>query len=81
MIEQTQRFGSSLSKALRTHADMMRARREQRAEEQANRAAVKILIPTLLFIFPAIFVVMAGPAAIQIYEKLTQPKAAAHSGQ
>jgi tight adherence protein C len=81
MIEQTQRFGTSLAVALRTHADMLRVRREQRAEEQANRVAVKILIPTLLFIFPAIFVVMAGPAAIQIYEKLTQPRAAALPGQ
>jgi tight adherence protein C len=81
MIEQTQRFGTSLAVALRTHADTLRIRREQRAEEQANRAAVKILIPTLLFIFPAIFVVMAGPAAIQIYEKLTQPQAAALPGQ
>lgn len=81
MIEQTQRFGTSLSIALRTHADMLRARREQRAEEQANQAAVKILIPTLLFIFPAIFVVMAGPAAIQIYEKLSQTNTGTISGQ
>ena len=65
LIEQARRFGTSLTEALRTQAEMMRYHREQRAEELAQKAAVKILFPTLLFIFPAIFVVLVGPAAVQ----------------
>jgi tight adherence protein C len=49
---------------------MLRIQREQRAEELAQKAAVKILFPTMLFIFPTVFVVLAGPAAIQIREGL-----------
>jgi tight adherence protein C len=47
---------------------MLRSQREQAAEEMAQKAAVKILLPTLLLIFPAIFVVLVGPAIIQIQE-------------
>jgi tight adherence protein C len=66
LLEQARRFGTSLTEALRTQAEMMRYQREQLAEELAQRAAVKILFPTLLFIFPAIFVVLVGPAAVQL---------------
>ena len=69
LIEQARRFGTSVIEALRTQAEMLRYQREQRAEELAQRAAVKILFPTLLFIFPAIFVVLVGPAGVQLYEK------------
>jgi|HubBroStandDraft_6_1064221.scaffolds.fasta_scaffold245480_2 tight adherence protein C len=68
LLEQARRFGTSLTEALRTQAEMMRYNREQRAEELAQKAAVKILFPTLLFIFPAIFVVLVGPAAVQLSE-------------
>jgi tight adherence protein C len=71
-VEQTQRFGTALAEALRIHADVLRTQREQLAEERAQRAAVKILFPTLLFIFPAIFVVLAGPAAIQLHEHFSR---------
>ncbi len=70
-VQHARRFGTSIADALRAHADMLRARREQRAEELAQKAAVKILFPTLLLIFPAVFVVLVGPAAIQLHEKFS----------
>jgi tight adherence protein C len=66
-IREAQRFGTNITDALRSHADMLRSQREQAAEESAQKAAVKILIPTLLLIFPATFVVIVGPAVIQIH--------------
>jgi tight adherence protein C len=63
---QSERFGSGVAKALRIHADAGRQDRQQRAEEAAQKAAVKILFPTLLCIFPAIFIVLLGPAAFQM---------------
>lgn len=66
IIVQSERFGTSVVKALRIHADTLRQQRQQRAEEMAQKAAVKILFPTLLCIFPAIFIVILGPAAFQI---------------
>jgi tight adherence protein C len=50
--------------------ETLRLKRHQKAEELAHKAAVKILIPTVLFIFPSIFIVILGPAAIQIYNQL-----------
>jgi tight adherence protein C len=70
LVEQARRYGTSVTEALRTQAEMMRYHREQQAEELGQKAAVKILFPTLLFIFPAIFVVLVGPAAVQLSEKL-----------
>lgn len=67
-IRESQRFGTNITEALRSHADMLRSQREQAAEENAQKVAVKILLPTLLLIFPAIFVVAVGPAIIQIHE-------------
>ena len=72
-IHQVHRSGGTICDSLRAQADMLRTQRELRAEELASKAAVKILFPTFLFIFPAIFVVIGGPAAIQIHEKFTQP--------
>ncbi len=66
VIVQSERFGTSVVKALRIHSDTLRQQRQQRAEEMAQKAAVKILFPTLLCIFPAIFIVILGPAAFQI---------------
>src|SRR5262249_12817032 len=68
VITQAERFGASLVKSLRVHAETLRLKRKQQAEEKAQKAAVKILFPTLLLIFPAVFVVILGPAAIQISE-------------
>jgi tight adherence protein C len=70
-VREAQRFGTNLSDALRLHSDMLRSQREQAAEELAQKAAVKILLPTLLLIFPAIFVVLVGPALIQIHESFS----------
>jgi tight adherence protein C len=66
VLLQSERYGASVVKALRIYADLFRQQRQQRAEEQAQKAAVNILFPTLLCIFPAIFVVILGPAAFQI---------------
>lgn len=70
VLVQTSRFGTSLAKALRVHADAMRIKRRQRAEEKAAKSTVKLIFPLVLFIFPAIFVVLVGPAAIQIAKVL-----------
>lgn len=67
-IKNAERFGSSMVKTLRTFAETLRIRRQQRAEEMAQRAGTKILFPTLLFIFPAIFLIILGPAVIQLVE-------------
>lgn len=66
VVIQSERFGAGLNKALRIHGDTLRLKRQQRAEELAQKAGTKVLFPTLLFIFPAIFVVILGPAMIQI---------------
>jgi tight adherence protein C len=72
VITQSERFGASLVKSLRVHAETLRLKRQQRAEELAQKAAVKVLFPTMLLIFPAIFVVILGPAVFQIVEQLGQ---------
>jgi tight adherence protein C len=66
ILVQTSRFGTSVAKALRVHADAMRVKRRQIAEEKAAKSTVKLIFPLIFFIFPAIFVVLVGPAAIQI---------------
>jgi tight adherence protein C len=70
VLAQTSRFGTSLATALRVHADAMRVKRRQIAEETAAKATVKLIFPLVLFIFPAIFVVLIGPGAIKIVQQL-----------
>lgn len=70
VIGQSERFGASLVKSLRAHSETLRLRRRQIAEEQAQKAATKILFPTLFCIFPAIFVILLGPAVYQVSEAL-----------
>lgn len=70
ILIQTSRFGTSVAKALRVHADAMRIKRRQVAEEIAAKAAVKLIFPLILFIFPAMFVVLMGPAVIRISDVL-----------
>src|SRR5690606_16938065 len=67
-IKNAERFGSSMVKTLRTFAETLRVRRQQKAEEMAQKAGTKILFPTLLFIFPAIFLIILGPAVIQLVD-------------
>ncbi len=70
VITQAERVGASLVTALQVFADTLRQKRHQRAEEMAHKASVKLLFPTIFFIFPGIFVVVLGPAAIRIYQEL-----------
>jgi tight adherence protein C len=70
MLIQTDRFGTSIAQALRTHADTMRTKRRQRAEEAAAKTTIKLVFPLVLFIFPALFVIILGPALIQIFDAL-----------
>ena len=73
ILIQADRFGSSIAQALRVQSDSMRTRRKQIAEEKAAKTAVQLLFPLILFIFPGIFVVLVGPAAINIMETLLKP--------
>jgi tight adherence protein C len=70
ILIQADRFGSSVAQALRVQSDSMRVKRRQIAEEKAAKTAVQMIFPLVLFIFPGIFVVLVGPAAIAIYERL-----------
>ncbi len=68
MLVQTDRFGTSIADSLRVFADSMRTKRRQRVEETVAKAAIKLIFPLLLFIFPALLIVLMGPALIRIYE-------------
>jgi tight adherence protein C len=70
ILTQTSRFGTSLAKALRIHSDAMRIKRRQIAEETAAKSTVKLIFPLVVFIFPAIFVVLVGPGVIRIIRVL-----------
>jgi tight adherence protein C len=70
LMIQSEKMGASIAQSLRTHADFVRVQRAQRAEELAAKMPIKIIFPTLFCIFPAIFIVILGPAAIQIYRTL-----------
>jgi tight adherence protein C len=70
MLIQTEKFGSSVGRTLRVFSDSFRTKRFQKAEEIAAKLPVKLTFPCILFIFPALFAVIAGPAAIRVYETL-----------
>jgi tight adherence protein C len=67
MLTQTDRFGTSVAQALRTHADTLRTKRRQRAEERAAKVGVKLVFPLALCLFPSLYVVCFGPVVVQIY--------------
>ncbi len=64
LLVQTDKFGTSIAQALRTHAETSRTKRRQDAEERANKLGVKLAFPLVLFLFPALYVVILGPAVI-----------------
>ena len=70
VITQAEKLGTSVAKALRTQADMLRVKRRLKAEERAQKTTVKLMLPLILFIFPSIFVVLVGPAALQLMKTL-----------
>lgn len=70
MLAQTERFGTSLSQALSVHADSLRTKRRQIAEEAAAKTTIKMIFPLILFVFPALLVVILGPAYVQISRTL-----------
>jgi tight adherence protein C len=70
ILIQADKFGSSIATALRVQSDAMRVRRQQIAEEKAAKTAVKLIFPLVLFIFPGIFVVLVGPAGIQMAREM-----------
>ena len=70
ILIQASRFGTSVGKALRVHADAMRVKRRHIAEEKAAQVAVKLIVPLILFIFPALMIVIGGPAFISIWRVL-----------
>jgi tight adherence protein C len=71
MLVQTEQFGTSIAKMLRVHADTLRVQRVQTIEEMASKTSVKLVFPLVLFIFPALFLVTLGPAAIVMYESFS----------
>jgi tight adherence protein C len=72
MLIQTDRFGTSIAQALRVQADNLRTARRQRAEEAAAKTTIKMIFPLVLFIFPAMFVVILGPAVFHIVDLFTK---------
>jgi tight adherence protein C len=68
VLVQSESFGTSVARTLRTHADTLRTQRIQKIEEQAAKTTVKLIFPLVLFIFPSLFVVVLGPAAITMME-------------
>ena len=70
MMIQTERFGTSIAQALRVHSDELRTKRRQRAEEMSAKTSVKMVGPLVFFIFPALMVVILGPAVITLVRQL-----------
>jgi tight adherence protein C len=70
ILVQTDRFGTSIVQALRTYSDELRTKRRQRAEEMAAKVSVKMVPALVFFIFPALMVVILGPAALTIMHSL-----------
>ncbi|MGO9621937.1 MAG: type II secretion system F family protein [Desulfobaccales bacterium] len=71
---QSDKMGTSIAQALRVHSDFLRVQRAQQAEERAGKLPVKIMIPLLLFIFPAIMIIVIGPAVINTIHALSSVK-------
>jgi tight adherence protein C len=72
MLIQADRFGTSIGQALRTHAEVARTKRRQRAEERAAKIGVKLVFPLVFCLFPAFYVVTLGPGVVRFYRFLTE---------
>jgi len=70
MLIQTDKFGTSIAKAIRVFSDSLRTKRRQRAEQAAQKAAVKLLFPLACFLFPTLFIAILGPAILQLMDTL-----------
>jgi tight adherence protein C len=70
MLIQSDKFGTSVAASLRIFADSMRTKRRQRAEELVSKATIKLIFPLLLFIFPALLIVLLAPALMQLPQLL-----------
>ena len=70
MLIQADRFGTSIARAVRVFSDSLRTKRRQRAEQAAQKAAVKLLFPLALFLFPTLFIAILGPAALNLIDTL-----------
>jgi tight adherence protein C len=70
MLIQADRFGTSIARAVRVFSDSLRTKRRQRAEQAAQKAAVKLLFPLSCFLFPTLFIAILGPAALQLMDTL-----------
>src|SRR5215208_1571037 len=70
MLIQTEKFGTSIAKGLRVFSDSLRTKRRQRAEQEAQKAAVKLLFPLACFLFPTLFIAILGPAALNLIDVL-----------
>ncbi len=68
MLIQADRFGTSIGRAVRIYSDSLRTKRRQRAEQAAQKAAVKLLFPLTCFLFPTLFIILLGPAAISVLD-------------
>lgn len=72
MLVQSEQFGTSIAKTLRTHSDTLRTQRIQQVEEMAAKTTVKLIFPLVLFIFPCLFLVTLGPAVILMSESFKE---------
>lgn len=72
MLIQTDKFGTSIAKAIRAFSDSLRTKRRQRAEQAAQKAAVKLLFPLACFLFPTLFIAILGPAALQLIDTFSK---------
>jgi tight adherence protein C len=72
VLVQSEQFGTSIAKTLRTHSDTLRMQRMQKVEEQAAKTTIKLIFPLVLFIFPSLFVVVLGPAFIMMSESFKE---------
>ena len=78
VLIQADKFGSSIGHALRIQSESLRTRRRQLAEEKAAKTAVKLIFPLVMFIFPGIFVILVGPAAITMVREMFPKMQQAH---